>query len=404
MPRTCPPLTPEFHLLAACSWLAPAPLASFQAGQIQQATARVINWQAFLELVSRHRVAAVVTTNLRHHARDAVPPEWLARLAGKEAWASQRALGLAGDLARLGKILSDGGIEVLPLKGSLLSLRLFGHLGMRDVRDIDILVHPAEVWPADRLLRAAGYTSIFPDFELSERAKRAALGVAHHFIYQHHATHLLVELHWRLHHWTQQQIAQLWRQCGHWEWMSVLWKDLAPEHLLPLLCDHGARHQWSSIKWLGDVATLIAQTPEGLWDRVLSAARQFDVERPLAQAALLSSWIFSLPLPTPLIDLVAREKATPRLAAAALKYLLSANPYLIHSKNPFIRLPQLLLEFFLYNNRLRKRTSTVSEISQLAVCLEDFRGAPIPDRLFFLYYLRRPVFWVYRRLTQPSAY
>jgi hypothetical protein len=131
---------------------------------------------------------------------------------------------------------------------------------------------------------------------------------------------------------------------------------------------------------------------------VLTTANQFDVERSLAQAALLSGWLFSIPLPTPLSDLIARERAASSLAATASRSMLSANPHLLHSKNPLIRLPQLLLEFLLYNNKLHKKTSTASEVNQLAVCLEDFRGAPIPDRLFFLYYLRRPFFWVYRRL------
>jgi hypothetical protein len=404
MLRTWPTLIPEFQLLAACSWLAPAPLSSFQADQIQQAAARVMNWQAFLEMVSRHRVAAPVATNLRRHAPGVVPAEWRLALAKQEVRACEGALMHAGELARLGRVLSKNDIAVLPLKGALLSLRLFGDIGMRGVRDIDLLVQPVDLWRTDELLRDAGYARTYPDFALTPPMRDAALRVAHHFTYAQNTTGLLVELHWRLNHWTANLMTQLWEQCGQREWMGTQWKDLTTEQLLALLCDHGARHKWSSIKWLADVAGLIARTPEEAWQAVLTTANQYDVERSLAQAALLSGWIFSIPLPTPLSELIARETATSRLAAMASRSMLSANPYLIHSKNPFIRLPQLSLEFFLYNNRLRKRTSTVSEMNQLAVCLEDFRGAPIPDNLFFLYYLRRPFFWAYRRLTQPSPY
>jgi hypothetical protein len=404
MPRTWPALTPEFQLLAACSWIAPAPLSSFQAGQIQQAAARVIDWQAFLQLVNRHRVAAPVATNLRRHAPLAMPEEWRPALAKQEARACERALRHAGELARLGRILTKNGIAVLPLKGALLSLRLFGDIGMRGVRDIDLLVQPLDLWTADQLIRDAGYACTYPDFALTPHMREAALRVAHHFTYAQNSTGVLVELHWRLNHWTAPLMTQLWEQCGQREWMGTQWKDLTTEQLLALLCDHGARHKWSSIKWLADIAGLIAGTPEEDWPGVLRTAGQFDVERSLAQAALLSSWLFSIPLPAALRGLIARERVAPRLAAMASRFILAANPYLIHSKNPLLRGPQLLLEFFRYNNRLHKRTSTLSEVDQLAVCLEDFRGAPIPDRLFFLYYLRRPFFWVYRRFTHPSPY
>jgi hypothetical protein len=397
-------LTPEFQLLAACSWLAPAPLSSLQARQIQQAAVRVTNWQAFLEMVSRHRVAAPVATNLRRHAPAVMPTEWRPVLAKQEVRACEGALLHAGELARLGRVLSRNGIAVLPLKGALLSLRLFGDIGMRGVRDIDLLVQPLDLWMADQLLRDTGYTRTYPDFALTPQMRGAALRVAHHFTYAQNTTGLLVELHWRLNHWTANLMTQLWEQCDQLEWMGTQWKDLATEQLLALLCDHGARHQWSSIKWLADIAGLITRIPEEGWQSVLTTANQFDVERSLAQAALLSGWIFSIPLPAPLSELIARERVASSLAATALRSMLSTNPHLIHSRNPFIRLPQLLREFFLYNNRLRKRTSTLSEMNQLAVCLEDFRGAPIPDNLFFLYYLRRPFFWAYRRLTQPSPY
>jgi hypothetical protein len=349
-------------------------------------------------------VAAPVATNLRRHAAGAVPNEWRLALGKQEARACEGALMHAGELARLGRLLSKNGIAVLPLKGALLSLRLFGDIGMRGVRDIDLLVEPGDLWKADQLLRDAGYACTYPDFALTPQMRAAALHVAHHFTYAKHTTGLLVELHWRLNHWTANLMTQLWEQCGQREWMGTKWKDLTSEQLLVLLCDHGARHKWSSIKWLADVAGLIARTPEESWQSVLTIAKQFDVERPLAQAALLSGWIFSIPLPAPLSELIARERVVSRLAVTASKTLLSANPHFIHSKNPFIRLPQLLVEFFGYNNRLQKRTSTVSEINQLAVCLEDFRGALIPGHLFFLYYLRRPFVWIYRRLTQPSAY
>ena len=127
---------------------------------------------------------------------------------------------------------------------------------------------------------------------------------------------------------------------------------------------------------------------------------KFDLERPLAQSALLCSSIFSLPLPSPLRSLIDHESAAPTLAAIASRSLFSTAPDRMHSANPLLRLPQLIEELLYYNRKLRKRTPALRELSRLAVCLEDFRGAPIPDELFFLYYLRRPFFWTYRYLRE----
>jgi hypothetical protein len=45
----------------------------------------------------------------------------------------------------------------VPYKGPVLAAAVYGHLSLRQIRDLDILVHPSEVRPAGELLISQGY-------------------------------------------------------------------------------------------------------------------------------------------------------------------------------------------------------------------------------------------------------
>ena len=390
-------------MLAACCWIAPDHLQPFQSQQIQAAANSTIDWKVFLQLTSRHRVAAIAAANLRRHAPHTLPDEWRTRLSKRASRIGEQALCQAAELAKIGRVLAAHQIAVLPLKGPLLSLNLFGQLGLRDVRDIDILIEPAEVWRTDEILHHSGYRRTSPDVVFTPRIRAAALQVVHHFAYVHEATGTLLELHWRLTHWHPAQIQQLWHISEQRNWMSVSFHHLPPGPLLAVLCDHGAHHHWSSVKWLGDVATLISQIPAGAWEAVIRCVRELDVEVPVAQAALLCESFLSIPIPDSLQHLIQREKAVPRLAAIAVKVMLCDEPGRIFSENPIARLPALVLNLFVYRSRLRKRFPASTAWSQINVCLDDCRDTPLPDRLFFLYTLLRPLFWLRRRLKIAAS-
>jgi hypothetical protein len=81
--------------------------------------------------------------------------------------------------------------------------------------------------------------------------------------------------------------------------MGTSFLNLKNGALLLFLCDRGAKHRWSRIKWLNDVAGLLAQERSFSWENILALADRFDLSLALAQADMLVHWLYGVPLPQP---------------------------------------------------------------------------------------------------------
>ena len=77
----------------------------------------------------------------------------------------------------------------------------------------------------------------------------------------------------------------LWRLSHHAERLGAPLRSLAGDPLLLYLCDHGTRHDWSRVKWLSDVAMLLAHPRQVPWNDLFALARDLDASVPLAVAA-----------------------------------------------------------------------------------------------------------------------
>jgi len=92
------------------------------------------------------------------------------------------------------------GFRVLPLKGPVLALQAYGSLELRHVGDLDLLIDPATVREADRILKNASYVRTSPDYPLSSGQAAAFMKIRKDFSYVRPGTSIHVELHWR---WSQ---------------------------------------------------------------------------------------------------------------------------------------------------------------------------------------------------------
>jgi hypothetical protein len=86
---------------------------------------------------------------------------------------------------------------------------------------------------------------------------------------------------------------------------AVQWVELAPgaavatlatEALFAYVCNHGAAHLWARLRWLADVAALLAREPDG-GDRLWHAAVARRQTRAAASAILLARRYFDTPPP-----------------------------------------------------------------------------------------------------------
>jgi hypothetical protein len=111
-------------------------------------------------------------------------------VAKATATARARGLLIEATIARLVRILSDGGIRALALKGPSLAVEAHGDLGMRETADIDLLVPVESLNAAVQSLCAQGYS---PPTDV-----RRSNGLPDLHFELHHPTLPPVDLHWRV--------------------------------------------------------------------------------------------------------------------------------------------------------------------------------------------------------------
>jgi len=381
-------LTPEFRLAVACSWIAPEPLQSFQDQTVASLCGSGIDWEDFLALVGRHGIPVQALTVLRRCQGHGMPETSFRGLMARGRNTSIRSLTQMAELVRISRLLRNQGIEIIPLKGESLSQRLYGTPFVRSACDIDVLIRPENFMAADRTLSVSGYRNLHA---LTERQTTAFLAHCQHAEYCHEGSGQRLELHVRCHSWTRGEMEVFWQDQEIVEMMGEQFAVPAAPLLFLFLCYHGARHRWYRLKWLGDAAAMFANESVSDWDALLALADRLGLLRVLAQSALLVSWLYGLPLPSRVSELVSGEKTSRPLAKKSVAALLEdAQKYSSRGR----RLASL--RDAVYFKRIRPSVPFGLFLKDCFICPVDYITFPLPDRLFWMYVPLRPFFWFWR--------
>ena len=247
------------------------------------------------------------------------------------------------------------------------------------------------------MLRGQGYERTHPGFELTPRQTSAYLRGNHHFGYVHRKTGIRVELHWRFgqnRHLFPLRFGDLWRKRQVLQLGGVAVPALSCTDTILLLCTHGANHHWYRLFWLNDVARLVARKAVVDWHGLMVDADRLGLSRVVAEGLVLGNFLLGSPLPGPVQVYAAADKSLERLTAMAL--------YLIYrtdgpSFKPFTR-PYVFdkMRSLLLRKDLRYRLGGFAAMLGADRHYENWERVPLPDRLFPLYYLVRPVMWFFR--------
>jgi hypothetical protein len=109
-------------------------------------------------LIERHRVWNLVMNNINKLPRRAFSDEFYTWLESENRRCKQQTLLQFKTQTELAKMFSQAGIKCRFFKGIDLSLRLYGNLGSRFSRDIDVLVPVEDALSAEQILLNYGYS------------------------------------------------------------------------------------------------------------------------------------------------------------------------------------------------------------------------------------------------------
>src|SRR5579859_592366 len=310
------PLTAEFALAAACCRAAGVPR-----DEAVRAAARGVDWRRFEQAAARHRIEGLAHAAL---AAAGVAP-WPATAAALRTAAGEIAragLENAAETARLQDLFDRSGIANLVLKGATLDILAWGRIGLKRSWDIDLLVDPADAGRARAILEGDGYGLVTPADGTTD-AFATWVALSKEAVLRHPGRSGVVELHWRL-----ADVATLL------EGVSVSsraqnvplspalsLRTLADDELFAYLCVHGASHAWSRLKWLADLAALLARRDGDERERLYRRAAELRAGRCPATALLLCERLLGVPLPDGCAAAIRADRKAARLVGVALHAL-----------------------------------------------------------------------------------
>jgi hypothetical protein len=156
---------------------------------------------------------------------------------------------------------------------------------------------------------------------------------------------------------------------------------LSGEDLLLVLCVHGAKHLWSCLGWVCDVAELLRADRGMDWPAVVDEARSARCERILLLGLLLAHDLLEAPVPEGLVRRGRALAAVRALAAEARRRLFREEDSRLEG-----------VHNALFQLRARERLGDGLRYAlslALAPTVADWTGARVPGALAFLYPLLR---------------
>lgn len=287
-----------------------------------------VDWSELVRLVARHKVAPLVERSGWLEEAGA-PPEARAAVGERARVHTVRTLQTLALQKEVLTALADAGLETVVLKGLVVAVDGYADPFARASGDLDLLVRPDRVSHAVDVLEALGFT--WYGWRTPEQADRRQPGRA---AIERPGRHpllrdvtlargdLQVEIHWRLFENPRlMKVDPAWLAAPRRvaiQGVAVPALPLAAHWTYVLV--HGAKHRWSWMKWLADVAALAVRRP-GLVERDALASASAGHERSVATGLLVAEETFGRFLPAEARGWASAVTGTRPLVRSALQAL-----------------------------------------------------------------------------------
>jgi hypothetical protein len=349
----------EFELLTACC------LPSHQADLTSLLTPD-LDWERVIGSAEHHRLIPALHSALagKNHI-----PSTLRVRAHKQAW---RAMRFTTELAKIARDFDQRGIEFLALKGPALSQLLYHNPCLRQFGDLDLLVRPRDVRHARTALNELGFES---GLHLSPKQEKSHLRSGYECAFDLKSEPHVVELHWQVvpHFYAINfDIDQLFSRSVPIDIDGIGLRTLGHNDLILALCVHAAKHEWSQIGMLRDIAAVTSFNLD--WDWIFGEARRLGILKILQISLLAVREVFSVTLPARLPSPIAGAAET----ASAILGRLQQD---YEPDTESVRYFRAQLQT---RERLRNRAQFVWRLATTPG-VEEWKALRIPDHYFVAY-------------------
>lgn len=231
-----------------------------------------------------------------------VPANALQALRNAYQKAAFRSLRIQGQIRRLVEQARDRRVPLILLKGSALSLLIYGDMALRPMSDVDVLCRPKDVPVLEDVLHAQGYWArrLLTYSRLHEAVRRKRI----HLPPYDHPKGVRVEVHLNL----------FGKETGCADLMDPVWemaqevtvdgfhfRTLSNEHMLLHLCLHLHKHIQAGrivLYWFCDVFEFVRKTRDQLdWEGFWAMAQRLGIEKAVGGIFKILHAGWGLPFP-----------------------------------------------------------------------------------------------------------
>lgn len=254
------------------------------------------DWSGAIDFSNEHRITLVLYDFLRKAMID-LPPDISMTLKNTNIRASVQSYRKMSELRLINEKFDNANINMIVLKGLVLSKYLYDDITLRPSADIDIFVRHEEIDDAYNILVDLGYTWVEEWQPVREKAYRKT---THHWPLYHPGKRIFLELHSRFvpldcsahiksdDVWSKAQIIEIEKE----DYLILNDEDLAI-----YLCLNSAKDCWGSLLQLYDIATLIKKIGFLDWNSLLIHSEEWRCRRRLLIVCALLEKLFKLELP-----------------------------------------------------------------------------------------------------------
>jgi|GEM_PF-888814 len=356
------------------------------------------DWDALLGLAYRHSVMPLLYWVLRGESGAGVPGPVMDRLAEGYRVNARRNRILGRELRRLVGLIEARGVRVIPYKGPEMAARFYEDPGLREFKDLDLLIRPEDVEAVWDLLIEDGYGP-YSEMDARRRSLQRRQYKDYGFIRSglpHHPEPLpdirprehpnfgrmIVEPHWSV---TARRFpfpvdyGALFDRAQRVTFEDAEISSCPLEELLLILCVNGAKSVWVRLLMICDLAAMIRSQPALDYERCLELAGRLGCERIALLGLALAHKCCAAPLPGPVAARVTGDEAVMALVGQICEQFF-AQPRtegLIHTR-------------FFSSLVLRMRERRADRLCYLFHSVTEpgamhMRYIPLPEALFPLY-------------------
>lgn len=302
----------EYQLLLDCACLL---LAEERRSRMNRTIECGIDWQLFLRTAHRHGMLPLVYLRLSETGVSAVPPRVISRLRRSFRETTWRNTLLAGELTRVLDMLASHGIYAVPFKGPVLTALAYENVAMRQFGDLDVLVRADERTRARELLLGDGYTMYDGWSHVHE--------LNHEYTVVGTRSGVRLDVHWKLFPQAVLRVKpdQLRQRLAVVRIGDRAVRTFSPEDTLLILCVHADTHAWERLKWISDIAQLVASQPRLDWARAVEIAASSGSERLLLLGLRLADDLLGAASPEPVMTRARTNRHVTRLATTVSERL-----------------------------------------------------------------------------------